>query len=116
MRWNREARRLLQTARFVFLTPAPVPTVSAYPTPNPNSLKFTADGASFLSSGLIAFGSAREAEGHPLAEPLFALDGVVNVFAVPQFVTVTKHPAADWDFLERGVQKILEEYLANPPA
>jgi len=93
-----------------------VPTVSAHPTPNPNSLKFVADGASFLSSGLVAFGSAREAEGHPLGEPLFALDGVINVFAVPQFVTVTKHPAADWDFLVPGIEKLLAAYLASPPA
>ncbi len=88
-----------------------MPRVTAHPTPNPNSLKFTAAGAVFIEAGLQVFGSAREAEGHPLGEALFALDGVENVLVLPQFATVTKHPAADWDLLAPAVEQILGAHL-----
>lgn len=110
-RRNRGARRLLQPARFVFPSPRPVPRVTAHPTPNPDSLKFTSDGAAFIDAGLQAYGSAREAEGNALGAALFALRGVANVFVVPQFVTVTKHPAADWDLLVPAIASVLGDHL-----
>ncbi len=90
-----------------------MPTVTASPTPNPNSLKFSANGATFLESGLEAFNSANDAENHPLGRRLFALDGVQNVFIVPQFVTVTKHPAASWTPLAEAIERVLLEHLAG---
>ncbi len=30
---------------------------------------------------------------------------------VPQFVTVTKHPAADWDQLSEGIEHVLRQHL-----
>lgn len=86
-------------------------TISARPTPNPDSLKFEVDGASLVDDGLLAFHSPREADGHPLATDLFALRGVETLLIVPQFVTVTKHPAADWDLLAEGVEQVLREHL-----
>ena len=86
--------------------------VQSRPTPNPNSLKFESDGAPFVESGLLAFHSLREAAGHPLAADLFALRGVESLLIVPDFVTVTKHPAADWDLLAEGVERVLTEHLA----
>lgn len=88
-----------------------MPRIVAHPTPNPDSLKFVADGASFIESGLRAYGSGREAEGDALGTALFALRGVANVFVVPQFVTVTKHPAADWDHLAPAVVRVLTTQL-----
>ena len=87
--------------------------IQTRPTPNPNSLKFEADGHTFLDSGLEAFHSAREAEDHPLGRDLFALRGVASLLIVPDFVTVTKHPAADWDLLVAGVTAVLEDHLGG---
>ena len=84
-----------------------MPRVTTQPTPNPNSLKFSIEGHSFIESGMQAFGSAREAEDDALGAALFALSGVANVFIVPAFVTVTKHPAADWDRLATAIERIL---------
>ncbi|MDT0632529.1 NifU N-terminal domain-containing protein [Rubrivirga sp. S365] len=87
-------------------------TIQTRPTPNPNSLKFEVEGAPVIDAGLLAFHSLREAAAHPLAAELFALRGVESIMMVPDFVTITKHPAADWDLLAEGVERVLTEHLA----
>lgn len=87
--------------------------IQALPTPNPNSLKFVAAGRTFLDGGLLAYHSAREAADSALGAELFGLRGVESVLAVPDFVTVTKHPAADWDLLAEGVTRVLRAHLAQ---
>lgn len=89
-------------------------TVKPRPTPNPNSLKFEVSGATVLDEGLLAFHSAQEAADHELGSSLFALRGVHSLLIVPGFVTVTKHPAADWDLLSEGVERVLKEHLGRP--
>lgn len=97
-----------------------MPRVAAHATPNPDSLKFTAApseggaGASFIESGLAAFHSAREAAGDALGEALFAISGVSSVLVLPQFVTVTKRPDADWAAIMRAVEEVLDRHLAGP--
>lgn len=86
-------------------------TITPCPTPNPNSLKYEVSGATLLDEGLLAFHSLREAAEHPLGAELFSLRGVESLLIVPSFVTVTKHPAADWDLLSEGVERVLTEYL-----
>ncbi len=88
-----------------------MPTIHVDPTPNPNSLKFTLEEGHFIESGMESFRSAEEAASHPLASKLFALPGVDNVFIMPQFLTVTKKPEADWDNLLPRIQEILQEYI-----
>ena len=93
-----------------------MPRVTTQPTPNPNSLKFSIEGHSFIDSGMQAFSSAREAAADPLGAALFALDGVANVFIVPAFVTVTKHPAASWDRLATAIERILLDAIGSSEA
>lgn len=81
------------------------------PTPNPNSLKFTAGGRTFISSGMESFSSPEQAAGHVLGETLFQIPGVVNVFALPHFLTVTKQPDADWDEILPDVERVLNDYF-----
>ena len=88
-------------------------TVTPRPTPNPDSLKFDVQGASVIDEGLLAFHSSREAEGHPLGAALFGLRGVHSLLLVPSFVTVTKHPAADWDLLAAGIERVLRDHLSR---
>jgi hypothetical protein len=89
------------------------PRIAVHGTPNPNSLKFVAEGRAFLSGGMASFRSAGEAAAHPLGARLFALPGVANVFIVPQFLTVTKEPAADWDALIPEIERVLQAHFAE---
>lgn len=86
-------------------------TTQAEPTPNPNSLKFTTDDGPFLQEGTAAYSSAEEAEDDPLARRLFSIAGVEDVFITPQFVTVSKAPAVDWNRVQPEVETVLAEHL-----
>lgn len=52
-----------------------------------------------------------ECGDHTLGRALFAVDGVRNVFLLPQFATITKSPDADWDTLLPKVQSVFDEHL-----
>nr|BCX01256.1 MAG: hypothetical protein KatS3mg041_1302 [Bacteroidota bacterium] len=84
------------------------------PTPNPNSVKITAD-RPFIESGSLSFTSPDKAVGHPLAEPIFALGGIYSVFIMPQFLTVTKMPQEDWDRLLPAIREIVVRYFEHAP-
>ncbi len=75
-------------------------TVVAQPTPNPSAYKFTLEGHRFDAPQTIDAGSAA---GTPF-EGLFALSGVVSVFATADFVTIMKAPDASWDALLEPVR------------
>jgi hypothetical protein len=83
---------------------------SAFPedTPNPNAKKFTLD--TKLPS-TMNFRSADEAAGNPFAQAVFQTDGVVQVFGVNNFVTVSRRPGADWDPIIDSVKKAAAEHL-----
>ncbi len=83
------------------------------PTPNPNSLKFTLSKGRFIDSGMESFSSAAEATGHPLGERLFSIAGVMNVFIVPDFLTVTKDPVAGWDKIVSAVEQAVVEVIVR---
>lgn len=90
--------------------------LQSQPTPNPNSLKFTAPGQTFIDNGLLSFRSAEAAATHPLAAALFAIPGVCDVLILPEFVTVTKRPDVSWDLIEQPVCEVLRAYLAERTA
>lgn len=87
--------------------------LQSHPTPNPNSLKFTASGQTFIPKGLLSFRSAEAAAAHPLAAALFAIEGVCDVLILPEFVTVTKRPEVSWKTVEPAVMDVLRTYLAE---
>jgi hypothetical protein len=86
-------------------------TTQAESTPNPNSLKFTTDDGFFLDDGMAAYSSEEEVKDDPLAQRLFSISGVVDVFITPQFVTVSKAPAVDWSSIKPDVETVLTEHL-----
>lgn len=90
-----------------------MPDIQVTPTPNPNSLKFTLEEGVFIGSGMESFNSPVEAESHPLGSRLFSLPGVINIFILPQFLTVTKHPAEDWDTLIPKIETAIKGYLES---
>jgi Fe-S cluster biogenesis protein NfuA len=67
-------------------------------TPNPNAIKFILKEP--VTAGTTrSFHSAADAEGDPLAGPLFAVGDVSSVFYMDRMITVEKADEADWDDL-----------------
>ena len=67
-------------------------------TPNPNAVKFILKEP--VTAGTTrSFHSAEEAEGDPVAGPLFAVGEVSSVFYMDRMITVEKTDEADWDDL-----------------
>ncbi len=97
-----------------------MPRAVAHATPNPDSLKFTAeaspaggDNTVFIAEGLAAYRTASEAAGDTLAEALFRIPGVASLLMLPSFVTVTKRPDADWRNVAGAVEAVLNAHLAR---
>ena len=88
----------------------PAVEVTSEETPNPNARKFTTS-VRVVEKGSLSFNSADEAEKHPLGKALWALGGVRGVFAVNDFVTVTKEESADWNKLTPRVVKAIKKAL-----
>ncbi len=84
-------------------------------TPNPATLKFL-PGQTVLESGTADFLSAEAADQSPLAQRIFAVDGVVGVFFGNDFVTVTKTDAGEWDHLKPAILgAIMEHFQSGQP-
>ena len=77
------------------------------PTPNPDALKFTLD---VTLGSMINVASADEADT-AFARAVFAAPGVVNLFGVNDFVTVTREPGASWDPIVAAVEAAAAEHL-----
>jgi Fe-S cluster biogenesis protein NfuA len=71
-------------------------------TPNRNALKFILKEP--LTWGVTrSYDNAEQASGDPLAEALFDIDHVTNVFYVDRWITITQDGGADWQDLARAV-------------
>jgi hypothetical protein len=81
-------------------------TVQPQPTPNPNAIRFAFPGNVLGDKGR-SYGSAAAAKGIPWAERLFGLPGVVGLFGVKDFLTITKTPDADWSAIVPKAVEIL---------
>ena len=67
-------------------------------TPNPNARKFTCS-ITVIEKGSLSFNAADEAATHPIGKHIWAVGGVKGIFAVKDFVTVTKTNEAEWNDL-----------------
>ena len=83
-------------------------SASPSPTPNPNALKFTLD---TTLPATVNVKSADAAGDDPFAREVFAAGGVVSIFGLNDFVTVTKEPDADWDPIVAAVQSAAAQHL-----
>jgi hypothetical protein len=86
--------------------------VEIQPTPNINALKFVVN-RRVTEGRSQTFRSAEEAAPHPLAARLFAIPGVVQVFLLNDFVTVTRDPALGWDEIASGAEAAIREHFAG---
>ncbi|WP_116134918.1 NifU family protein [Tropicimonas sp. IMCC34043] len=84
-------------------------------TPNPATLKFL-PGQTVLEAGTADFSSADAASGSPLAERVFAVDGVTGVFFGNDFVTVTKAESIEWEHVKPAILgAIMEHFQSGQP-
>lgn len=81
-------------------------------TPNPNAAKFVLD-RSLLGEGSRSYFDAGAAEGDPLAERLFEIDGVRALFMVDDFITVTKREDAEWADIVDRVEAVIRSVLPS---
>lgn len=83
-------------------------------TPNPATLKFL-PGRTVLEAGTLHMAGPDEGRQSPLAEKLFAIDGIAGVFFGHDFITVTKQNA-EWQHLKPAILgAIMEHYLSGAP-
>jgi hypothetical protein len=80
-------------------------------TPNPNSLKFSAN-RTVWEGRAQTFNSADEALMSPLAQRLLAVPGVKSVFFLRDFVTISREPGAEWEPIAAQVEAVLRGHLA----
>jgi len=84
-------------------------------TPNPATLKFL-PGREVAGSTTADFPEPESAGRSPLAERLFAIDGITGVFLGADFVTVTKAGDKEWYLLKPAVLGvIMEHFTAGRP-
>lgn len=83
-------------------------------TPNPTTLKFL-PGETVLKGSPVDFRKDDDYSSSPLAQRLFAIDGVDGVFLGADFITVTKDND-DWQHLKPAVLgAIMEHYMSGAP-
>ena len=83
-------------------------------TPNPATLKFL-PGRSVLGDGTLDMRDKADAAQSPLAQRLFAIDGVTGVFFGSDFITITKG-ASEWQQLKPAILgAIMEHFMSGAP-
>jgi hypothetical protein len=91
-------------------------TITAQPTPNPNAAKFTLNRQ--VASQGKTYRRGAEPQGGAEAAPAWALQllqiaGVTQVFAVNNFISITKEADAQWDEIRAPVERVLNEAFAE---
>ncbi|MFI4996013.1 MAG: NifU family protein [Hyphomicrobiales bacterium] len=83
-------------------------------TPNPATLKFL-PGREVLGGRVADFTSPEEAVHSPLAQRLFAIEGVKGVFLGSDFISVTKD-SREWPHLKPAILgAVMEHFLTGAP-
>ena len=80
------------------------------PTPNPNAFQFVIN-APIINSGTKTFSNADEAKGDSLAEALFQIYGVENIYLKESFVTITKSETIGWHTVFEKIGETIEEKI-----
>ena len=84
-------------------------------TPNPATLKFL-PGRPVMETGTAYFADAEAAHPSPLAQRLFAIKGVREVFLGADFITVAKSEDREWYLLKPAILGvIMEHFVAGRP-
>lgn len=84
-------------------------------TPNPATMKFL-PGREVLAEGTMDIGKVEDAVVSPLAESLFAVEGVCGVFLGKDFIAVTKAEDKSWAVLRPFLlSAIMDHFTSGKP-
>lgn len=84
-------------------------------TPNPSTVKFL-PGRAVMKTGVAEFENAQEGAKSPLADRIFAIDGVRSIFFGADFVSVTKTDAVEWsDIKARILAAVMQHFTMGEP-
>jgi len=86
-------------------------TIYAESTPNPSAIKFVANKK--IVSAAFEYTSIDEAKSSPFATELFHFPFVKNVFIDKNYVSITKHDAADWNEITMELREFIRNYIEN---
>ncbi len=78
-------------------------------TPNPNAAKFVLNRTVATQGTTYRDAAASEVAW---AKQLLAIAGVIQVFALNNFVSINKTPEADWNVIGPQVERILQDTFA----
>lgn len=81
-------------------------------TPNPATLKFL-PGVPVMSSGTADFTDAASAAVSPLAQALFAVEGVTGVYLGADFITVSKAENKEWLLLKPALLGAMMDHFTS---
>ena len=89
---------------------APPLEIQVSQTPNPNAARFQLNRVIAPRSATYRDAAAAEA---PWARRVLAIPGVTQVFALNDFIAVTKGPDAAWDRIVPDVERILRDVFTS---
>ena len=82
-------------------------------TPNPLTLKFI-PGVTVMETGTAFYTASADATDSPMAQTLFAIEGVTAVFLGSDFITVTKKEDESWETLKPMLlTSIMDHFMAG---
>lgn len=84
--------------------------IEVQPTPNVNAMKFLLS-RKVTEGRSQTFRSPEEATGSTLARALLAIPGVVQVFFLNDFITVTRDPSAKWTAIVAQAESVIREHF-----
>ncbi len=84
--------------------------VEVQPTPNVNAMKFLLN-RRVTEGRSQTFRSPEEAASSALAQALLAIPGVVQVFFLNDFITVTRTPGAEWSGIVAQAETVIRTHL-----
>ena len=79
-------------------------------TPNPATLKFL-PGLVVVNEGSYDFRGSDDHSSSPLAQRLFAIEGIVGVFFGHDFISITKADDKEWFLLKPSILGVIMEHL-----
>ena len=82
-------------------------------TPNPNSIKWVLGKAVTEDSGSASFSADVKPEVSPLAASIVEVEGVLEVYLGPTFITVTKAEDQEWTDLAAPIVAAIKAWVAT---
>ena len=82
-------------------------------TPNPNALIFQPGCAVMGEKPYKSYNKENDYNDSPLAELLFNIEGIEDVFFGKDFITISKKASIEWPVLKAPILHTLSEYLSS---